>query len=381
MRIIVVGAGMIGSAIAFRLAQKGAEVILIDAGRVAGGTSFTSGAHINAGNKPPRSYHDLNVRGMQAHVALKDEFGKAPWLHQAGRVEFLAPDKQDLQRTNAERLASWGYRVETLSAAELMEMEPELNPAVIGDAPIYHYPEECQIENVVYCGAMVRKAVKLGTVLREHCEVGDIEIRNGRATGVRTVEGELVEGDVVVNCAGRWSDKVARNGEIAVPLAPTVGFIVYTPSVAVGIGRLIHSPKVRTRPDGGGRLMLRIEAMDRRVAADETASPDMPQAQEIMREAIVLLPRLKGVSPEAVRIAVRPRPSDGHSAVGYMPQVENYYVAITHSGITLSALLGHLVADEIFNGRRDPDLAPFGPGRFFSGEAIGGFVQQPLFSE
>jgi glycine/D-amino acid oxidase-like deaminating enzyme len=49
-----------------------------------------------------------------------------------------------------------------------------------------------------------------------------------------------------------------------------------------------------------------------------------------------------------------------------MPRIGGYYLAITHSGVTLSPFLGAAVADEVVHGRRRPELEPFRPGRFFN---------------
>jgi len=72
-----------------------------------------------------------------------------------------------------------------------------------------------------------------------------------------------------------------------------------------------------------------------------------------------------GAKPEAVRIGVRPMPVDRHSVVGPIPGVEGYYLAVTHSGVTLAAFLGQAVAEEIAHSRPDVRLEPFRPARFF----------------
>jgi glycine/D-amino acid oxidase-like deaminating enzyme len=72
------------------------------------------------------------------------------------------------------------------------------------------------------------------------------------------------------------------------------------------------------------------------------------------------------VETEAVRIAIRPIPGDHLSAIGPMPRTSGYYIAITHSGATMSPFLGAAVADEILHGRQRAELAHFRPARFFN---------------
>jgi glycine/D-amino acid oxidase-like deaminating enzyme len=65
-------------------------------------------------------------------------------------------------------------------------------------------------------------------------------------------------------------------------------------------------------------------------------------------------------------IAIRPIPGDHLSAIGPMPRTSGYYIAITHSGATMSPFLGAAVADEILHGRQRAELAHFRPARFFN---------------
>lgn len=81
---IVVGAGLVGAAVTYRLARGGARVALLDAGEPGRGTSAASFAWLNSHNKQPRAYHDLNVAGIAEHRALAAEFAAAPWLHLDG---------------------------------------------------------------------------------------------------------------------------------------------------------------------------------------------------------------------------------------------------------------------------------------------------------
>src|SRR5438270_7597176 len=74
VKTIVIGAGVMGASVAYRLAQAGAAVTVLEATRIGGGTSGISFAWTNAHKKPPKAYHDLNVAGMKAHAALANEF-------------------------------------------------------------------------------------------------------------------------------------------------------------------------------------------------------------------------------------------------------------------------------------------------------------------
>ncbi|WP_163769907.1 FAD-dependent oxidoreductase, partial [Proteus mirabilis] len=86
---------------------------------------------------------------------LKDEFGATPWWHGGGRVEWRAAAGQDDQRAKVRRLQEWGYAAEWIDARQLLELEPDIDPAAVGDAPIAWYPDDGWLDPVVYAHAMM----------------------------------------------------------------------------------------------------------------------------------------------------------------------------------------------------------------------------------
>jgi glycine/D-amino acid oxidase-like deaminating enzyme len=112
--------------------------------------------------------------------------------------------------------------------------------------------------------------------------------------------------------------------------------------------------------------VLHWNATDATLAFDPRPSAAMPEARDLVQRARRLLPWIGDVEPEAARMAIRPIPGDSHSAVGPVPRVDGYYLAVTHSGVTMSPFLGAAVADEVVHGRQCPELADFRPARFFN---------------
>ena len=87
MKVAVVGAGVVGASVAFRLSQsEKAEVTITDQGQPGSGTTSTSFAWLNANRKTPREYYELNRAGMQEHIQLQEELGDAPGLHPGGNL-------------------------------------------------------------------------------------------------------------------------------------------------------------------------------------------------------------------------------------------------------------------------------------------------------
>ncbi|MBV9784553.1 MAG: FAD-binding oxidoreductase [Acidisphaera sp.] len=365
-KIIVIGAGVMGASVAFRLAQAGEDVTILEAVRVGGGTSGISFAWTNSNHKLPRPYHDLNVAGMRAHAALAEEFGGTPWWHGGGRIEWEAEADQAAHKENVERLRSWGYAAEWISPAQVAELEPDLDLAVIGDAAVAYMADDGWLDPVVYAHAMVSAARRHGAKLELGVRVREVETQGARVVGVKAEDGRRFGADMVVNCAGRWANDAVLDSGLHIPLAPTVGLLVFTPPVACSLSHVLGNPICDMRPDGAGRLMLHVNEIDAKVAPDTTPGAGMPEARELVQRAISIFPGIGPVEPEAARVTQRPIPRDGLSAVGPVPRIEGYYLAITHSGVTLSPFLGKAVADEIAHGKQRPELASFRPERFFN---------------
>jgi len=256
---------------------------------------------------------------------------------------------------------------EWITLRQVRELEPDIDPATIGDAPVAFFPEEGWLDPVVYAHAMLSAArLRHGAKVICGARVVDLIMAGDRVTGVRVADGALYEADTVVNCAGRWTNEATRDAGLHLPLAPTVGFLVFTPPVAASLSRVVRSTVIHARPDGAGRLMLHWNPTDATLSFDTRLRPSMPEARDLVRRARQLLPSIGEVEPEAVRIAIRPIPGDQLSAIGPMPRISGYYIAITHSGVTMSPFLGAAVADEIVGGRQRTELADFRPARFFN---------------
>ncbi|SHK01660.1 Glycine/D-amino acid oxidase [Aureimonas altamirensis DSM 21988] len=375
MKAIVVGAGVIGSSVAYRLAQGGAQVTLVEADRVGGGTSCVSYAWVNACEKlTSHSYYKLNYAGRQAHEAILDEFESPAWYHRPGVLQWQHAEAEAGGRDDNDpldkyrQLVEWGYPAELIDARDVRELEPQINADAIGNAPVIHYPQDGWLDPTLYAGSLTEAAMVRHGLTLVRGKVAGLVVESGRCTGVRLDDGSVLGADAVINCSGRWSNETVGEGAPHVPLAPTVGLIAYTAPAGIGLRRALRTPLVNMRPDGAGRLLLRSNELDQLVGNHDAPALDHPQALELLRRAEATVPALASVGIEAVRIAIRPIPQDSYSAVGPVPNLGNYWVAVTHSGVTLGAFIGEALADEVLNGRPRPELDDFRPARFFQKE-------------
>lgn len=141
--------------------------------------------------------------------------------------------------------------------------------------------------------------------------------------------------------------------------------MVFTPPVASSLQRVLFTPRVHLRPDGGGRLLVCRNDLEVPLDA-ENNPPDIHATvvRELLDEAGKILPVLNTVSAEALRVGIRALPKDQYPVIGPVPGVDGYYAAVAHSGVTLAPFIGDVVADEIINNTVRAEVADYRPARF-----------------
>ncbi len=364
LRIAVIGAGIVGASVAFRLSQNGAEVQVLDRGRPASGTTSVSFAWINANSKTPREYFELNRAGMEEHLKLADELPEvSSGLQRDGNLIWAeGEDLKELER-RVERLRSWDYAAEWWTASRVREeLEPQVtftNP----ESPVAFFPEEAWVDAPRLTNLLLDRAVGYGAVVRPGVGVADIEMDGGRVTGVRLADEDNIRVDAVVNAAGTAADGIAAMVGRELPLETRNGLIARVSTKAGILKRLLHTPNVNLRPDGPQHVILHHGSVDEKLAGGD----EERLAEELLERARKILPALADAELEEVRVGVRPVPGDGLSCVGGVTVIPGYYEAVTHSGVTLGPLVGRLLAREMLTGEIDPLLAPFRPDRFAAG--------------
>src|SRR5690606_31429677 len=213
-----------------------------------------------------------------------------------------------------------------------------------------------------FVAAMVARAEEAGAELRFRSEVVGVEKDGERLTGVRIANGEVIHGDLLMNCAGPWADRLAAMAGRKLPLAPTLGFVTRVSGVPEGvIGRVLHAPRVHMRPDGGGLVALHHSEADAAITAGEKP---WDWARELIARFKHYVPEAENARLSRWTVATRPIPADGRTSAGLLPTIPGYGEIVTHSAITMGALLPKLVAHEIVTGEVDPLLANFRPDRF-----------------
>jgi glycine/D-amino acid oxidase-like deaminating enzyme len=366
LKVAVIGAGIVGSSVAYRLSEDGAEVVLIDGVEPGSGTTSTSFAWINANNKLPRDYFELNVAGMGEHERLRDEIG-GDWLYSSGNLIWAADEEQENLEKRVERLRSWSYAAEMLPASTVSrELEPE---ATFPDPnlKIAHFAEESWTDAPALTRTLVEAAARNGADRFFGNAVRGIEVE-GEGVMLQLESGDTVHADVVVNATGAKAASVAEMVGRELPLDVFPGLLVRVAVPGEPLRHLMHTPHINVRPDGPGYVLLHHDSVDERLT-DDFAGTEDPLCAELLERARLVLPALEAAEVVEARFGMRPVPADGHSCVGALSAIPGYYEAVTHSGVTLGPLIGRLLAREILIGEVDPLIAPFRADRLPSTQA------------
>ena len=371
--IAVIGAGIMGATTAWRLARRGAQVVLLDKAQPGQGASSHSFAWINAGAKEPVAYHNLNCRSLDMWTRFAQAIGDdgdpaSVGLRWGGKVSWEAnPAAAERLVGRVRQLQAWGYPTRLIDAGELNRLEPslELGPVAVAE----YSPNEGQVEPQMVVDACLRRLRELGSEVLGETEVFGFERdADGRVHSLQTGAGSR-EVDAVVMAAGTDSTRLATLAGINLPQAESPGVVIRTTPLPPLLNNV---PVVYAPPLGDGRREIHIrqcadghlmigEGDQESLAEDDTQA----HADDLLARACRYLPGAAGAQAIPVPVGWRPMPLDGYPVMGFADEAPNLYIVLTHSGVTLAPVLSRLAAQEICDGTpADAVLSPYRPQRF-----------------
>ena len=357
-RIAVVGGGIIGASLAYRLAQRGAQVTLLEKTRAAAGATGNSFAWINANfHTMSDAYYQLRRLGVLAWAQLQRELGGELPLQWGGSllpVERGAPVDGFEKRVRRQQVR--GYSTRLIGPEEIRALEPHLCAT---DLEVAAYAEEeAALEPVGATEVLLRRAAELGARVLVPCEVTGLDLRNGRLRGLETKQG-TVEADVAIIAAGVDTPRLASMAGLQVPLVPSPGVLAHTQPMDCVLGRVILTPTAHLKQTQSGRVVI---GTDHDTAPTQEATRE--RGTQLLATGARLLPPLAGAALERVTLGLRPLPRDGYPIVGFSPHARGVYVAVTHSGVTLAPVLAQLISLEVLDCVAVELLEPYRLDRF-----------------
>ncbi len=350
--VVVVGGGIIGLAVAWRVRQRGIAVLVLERGTSGEGTS-----HVAAGMLAPvaeaefgesaRRLLELGLRSAELWPAfaaeLQAQAGIDVGLLRTGTL-LLARDEdeaRELERQLAFR-ESLGLRVERLRPSEARTREPALAPTVrlAIEAPADH-----SVEPRAVLAALRRACELAGVQLREHAAVAAIEHDGEDISGVVLAGGEAIRARRLVLAAGAWSGSlVGLPAHARVPVRPVKGQILRLrdPAGPGLLHRVVRYDGGYVLPRGDGRYVLGASVEERGFELAPTAGA----VHELLRDAYELLPGISELEIEELSVGLRPGTPDnapliGAGALGGLIWATGHH----RNGILLAPLTAELVAE------------------------------------
>ncbi|MGI5379548.1 NAD(P)/FAD-dependent oxidoreductase [Streptomyces sp. CA-251387] len=370
--VVVVGAGMVGAACALYAARAGLDVILVDRGPVAGGTTGAGEGNLLVSDKEPGPELDLALLSGRLWAELAREFGAAvEYEAKGGVVVASSPGGLTALERFAEGQRAAAVVAEPVAPDRLYDLEPHLAPGLPGGV---HYPQDCQVMPALAAAHLIRAS---GARLFTGRTVTDVlRAPDGSVRGVRTDHGDI-HAPAVVNAAGTWGGELAALAGVDLPVLPRRGFVLVTEPLPRKVRHKVYaadyvadvasdSAALQTSPvvEGTAAGPVLIGASRERVGFDRTFS--LPVVRALAAGATRLFPFLAEVHAMRAYLGFRPFMPDHLPAIGPDPRVPGLHHACGHegAGIGLATGTGHLIAQALTAKTPDLDLTPFRPDRF-----------------
>jgi glycine/D-amino acid oxidase-like deaminating enzyme len=351
-RVLVAGGGIVGAAIAFALARRGAAVVVAERAVPGAGATGASFAWANAGlAKEPRHYFDLHRHALGDWQRLLRDLGGRLDARFAGTVEWQPPGAAaDELRRALRRHQAWGSPAHELDGEALARLLPHVVTGPVGVAVLA--PDEGAPDPVAAAESLLAAATAHGADVRRGCAVLAAEERAG---GLRVVtDAGDVGCDRLVLACGIDTPALAAAFGLAVPLVVSAGTNVHTAPLPPLVEPVVLAPGAHVLQRADGTVVTGRDFG----GGDATASAD-----ELLAAAAGVLPALADAPIARLTRGMRVLTADGFPAVGPAPG-GRVHVAVTHSGVSLAPLLGRLVAAEILDEVESDLLGPYRPGRF-----------------
>jgi glycine oxidase len=364
--VAIIGGGVIGLAIGWRLAAAGRAVTVFERDEAGRGASWAAAGMLAAGVETEPGELDLlalNRRSQELWpgfaAELEDAAGMGIGLRCEGTlVVALNRDDAAQLRFNYDFQRQHGIALEWLSAAAAHAREPHLHPNL---AAAVFSPADHQVDNRLLVEALKRAFRAAGGRLLEHRAVEAVDVAAGRAVGVRAA-GERHPADTVVLAAGAWSSQISGVPR-HLPVRPVKGqmLALKMDSSAPLLRHVVWAPKAYLVPRTDGRLVVGGTTEERGFDARLTAGGILALLEGAWR----VVPGIEELPIDEMWVGFRPGSRDDAPMLG-PSGIANLVVATGHhrNGILLTPVTADLLARYVLGGELDPVARPFAVGRF-----------------
>lgn len=360
---VVIGAGVSGGSIAFRLAQRGLKVVIVDKGNPGSGASGSCDKAIFMQSKRPGLHMELAMASRRMYDTLESELERSVEFEtDGGMVVIETPQQMDFMRGFIEKQRAAGISVSLIDGEAAREAQPFLAPHILGAS---FSPDDADVNPLVLNAAFVQAARRHGAELWTHSEVLGVSTERGRVTSVETTRGSIST-PMVINAAGPFAQKVGALSNIDIPIRPRRGMILISESIPRTVrgcvldAQYIASKHLSAADDGsappygvgfslGQTVSGNLLIGGSREFEGFNKSHNHDVMSTIARHAARIAPKLASTRIIRTMTGFRPYTGDGLPIIDRVPGMDGYIVAAGHEGdgLALAPLTGQLVIDLI----------------------------------
>ena len=371
--IAIIGAGVCGLGIGWRLAQAGRPVTVFERGEAGLGATWTAAGMLAPQVEAEPSEERLlslllESRAMWADFAAELEAASGVAIdYRTEGTLVVAHNRDDVERLRFQydfqrRL---GLDLEWISGYEARQREPHLARTVT--AAVFSAPDH-QVDNRKLARALRESFVRAGGDLRERAEVLDILSDGAHVTGVRFAGTRLGGGRLaavaVVLAAGAWSRDIGGLPEaLRPPVRPVKGqmLALQMPREGPLLTHVVWGPAVYLVPRSDGRLLIGATVEEKGFDTALTAGGVL----DLLREAWETLPGIYDLPIVETWVGLRPGSRDDAPILG-PTEMGGLVMATGHhrNGILLAPLTARAIADLVLTGETPEAIAPFSLARF-----------------
>lgn len=366
--VAVIGGGIIGLAVAWRAAQRGMQVTVLDAGDPAGAWRHAAGmlAPVTEAEYGEDALLELGLRSARGFPAfcaeLEEASGRDPGLRRSGTL-VVARDRdeaEELDRLHDFR-RSLGLDVKRLLGSQARRAEPALAPTV---RLALEVAGDHAVDPRRLVAALAEAVERAGATLRPHTRVRAVETESERVTGVALEDGTSLAAAHVVLAAGAWTGRLEGLPEHArVPVRPVKGQILRLRDPHGGglVERTIRTREAYLVPRGDGSYVIGATVEERGFDTAPTAGATF----ELIRDVAELVPGVLELDIEELGAGLRPGTPDNLPAVG-AGVLEGLVWATGHyrNGVLLAPVTAELVAGALAGDPAPEWAAACAPERF-----------------
>lgn len=369
--VAIIGAGVIGLGIAWRLAMRGVPVAVFDKGACGAGASHAAAGMLAACAEAEPGEEALVTLGRASQARwpafaaeLKQASGVDVGLRPEGTlVVALTSDDQARLSHQLVFQQKLGLPLQWITAAETRRREPHLAGKLAGAV---FSPEDTQVDNRKLAAALRIAAEAAGASISEHQAVKTISNDAGRVDGIVLADGRKVAADVVVLAAGAWSRSIdGLASELRPPVRPIKGqmLALRMDPTAPLLTHVVWAPGAYLVPRLDGRLLVGATVEEKGYDTSLTAGGILTLLEAAWR----VVPAVEELPIDEMWVGHRPGSRDDAPILG-TGLIDGLIYATGHhrNGILLTPITADAIAELVLEGAADPAIRPFSIERFGS---------------